>query len=140
VLIAPQLAFHEVVGAQLLGAGGWYHSDLVKIARHHVADALFTAHYYADSSMPFVKEFTDRYVTTFGGEPDSIAAQAFDAANLVIVQLARGLDSRDDVRDGVLAIRAYPGVSGVLSMSADGNAHKRPFLLGVKRGRIRQIN
>jgi ABC-type branched-subunit amino acid transport system substrate-binding protein len=140
VLIAPQLAFHEAAGAQLLGTGGWYHSDLVKIARHHVADALFTSHYYADSPLPFVKEFTERYVTTFGGEPDSIAAQAFDAANLVIVQLARGLDSRGEVRDGVLAIRAYPGVSGVLSMSVDGNAQKRPFLLGVHRGRISQIN
>ncbi len=37
VLIAPQLAFHEAVGARLLGASGWYHPDLVKIGRHHVA-------------------------------------------------------------------------------------------------------
>jgi ABC-type branched-subunit amino acid transport system substrate-binding protein len=140
VLIAPQLAFHEAVGARLLGASGWYHTDLVKIGRHHVAGALFTAHYYADSPLPFVKDFTDRYNATFAAEPDALSAQAFDAANLVLVQLARGRDEREEVRDGVLTTRVYPGVSGVLSMSGDGNALKRPFLLGVERGHIQQID
>jgi ABC-type branched-subunit amino acid transport system substrate-binding protein len=140
VLIAPQLAFHEAVGARLLGSSGWYHPDLVKIGRHHVGGALFTAHYYADSPLPFVREFTDRYHATFATDPDSYAAQAFDAANLVLVQLARGRDEREEVRDGILATRAYPGVSGVLSMNADGNANKRPFLLGVEGGHLTQID
>jgi len=65
---------------------------------------------------------------------------AYDAANLVMLQLARGRSTRTDVRDGLLDVRGYPGVSGVLSMGPDGNAHKRPFLLGVVDGRIQQIN
>jgi len=40
------------------------------------------------------------------------------------------------MRDGVLATEAYPGVSGVLTMRSDGNAQKRPFLLGVERGHV----
>jgi hypothetical protein len=44
------------------------------------------------------------------------------------------------LRAGLLRLDAYPGVTGVLSMGADGNAHKRPFLLGVVNGRIEQIN
>jgi ABC-type branched-subunit amino acid transport system substrate-binding protein len=140
VLIAPQLAFHEVVGAQLLGASGWYHPDLVKIGRHDVSGAVFTAHYFANSPLPLVRDFTDRYTATFAAEPDALSAQAFDAANLVLVQLVRGRDERGEVRDGVLTTWAYPGVSGVLSMSPDGNAHKRPFLLGVERGHITQID
>jgi ABC-type branched-subunit amino acid transport system substrate-binding protein len=140
VLIAPQLAFHEAVGEQLLGASGWYDPDLVKIGRHHVRGALFTAQYFPESPLPFVRDFTERYLATFGAEPDALSAQAFDAANLVLVQLARGRDGREEVRDGILTIRAYPGVSGALSMSADGNASKRPFLLSVERDHIAQIN
>jgi ABC-type branched-subunit amino acid transport system substrate-binding protein len=140
VLIAPQLAFHEAAGAQLLGTSGWYHPDLVKIARHHVGGARFTAQYYADSPLPFVRDFTERHVATFGAEPDSLVAQAYDAANLAIVQLAREVASRAELRDGILEIRAYPGVSGVIRISADGNAHKRPFLLGVEKGRLTQMN
>jgi branched-chain amino acid transport system substrate-binding protein len=140
VLIAPQLAFHEAVGEQLLGASGWYSPDLVKIGRHHVRGAIFTAQYYADSPLPYVRDFTERYAATFATDADVLAAQAFDAANLVLVQLARGRDGREAVRDGVLTTRAYPGVSGPITMSADGNAIKRPFLLTVEHDHMTQIN
>ena len=62
------------------------------------------------------------------------------AANLALVQLARGRDTRGEMREGLLAVRSYPGVSGVLSMGADGNAHKRPFLMGVERGKIVELD
>jgi len=114
--------------------------ELVRIAQHHVEGALFTSQYYADSPVPFVKDFGERFRATFDEEPAALAAQAYDAANLAIVQLARGRVSREELREGVLAIRAYPGVSGVLRMSADGNAHKRPFLLGVEHGHVTQID
>ncbi len=140
VLIAPQLAFHEVVGVQLLGASGWYDKGLVEIGRDHVKGALFTSHYYADSTVPFVQDFTQRFAATFASEPDALTAQAFDAANLVIVQLARGRDSREAIREGVLELKAYPGASGVMRMTTDGNAQKRPFLLSIERGRMKQVN
>lgn len=136
VLIAPQLAFHDVVGVRLLGPNGWYAPDLVEIGRDHVEGARFSAHFYPESDLPLVRRFTQAYTETFRTPPDLLAAQGFDAANLVLVQLARGRHARPDVRDGVLAVRTYPGVTGVLSMGADGNAHKRPFLLGVEGGRI----
>ncbi|MDJ0848231.1 MAG: penicillin-binding protein activator [Myxococcota bacterium] len=139
VLITPQLAFHEAVGMTLLGPNGWYHDDLVPIAREHVEGALFTAHFYSESELPFVREFAGRYESAYAEAPDALAAQAYDATNLVLVQLADGSESRGDVRDGVLDVEGYAGVTGVLTMRSDGNARKRPFLLAVERGRIKQV-
>jgi ABC-type branched-subunit amino acid transport system substrate-binding protein len=138
VLITPQLAFEEATGARLLGPEGWYDPDLVRIGREHVEGAIFAAHYFPESEVSFVRDFADRYDRTFLRRSNVFAAQAFDATNLVLVQLARGFESRRAVRDGVLATEAYPGVAGVLSVGADGNAQKRPYLLGVERGRIVQ--
>jgi hypothetical protein len=135
-LIAPQLAFHEATGATLLGTEAWNHPDLVSIARKHVEGAYFTASFYGDSSVTYVREFADQYVETFGAPADDFSASAYDAVKLLLVQLARGVNSRDDVRDRILEIKGFPGVSGVLSMHADGNARKRPFLLNVRRGQI----
>ncbi len=132
VLIAPQLAFHEVEGVQLLGTGAWSHPDLLRIARKHVRGAVISVPFHPDSQFPFVAKFVERFRRTFGAAPDRFAAQAFDAASLVLVQLAAGLDSRSSVRDGVLRTQAFPGVSGVTTLLPDGNARKRPFLLGVK--------
>ncbi len=140
VLIAPQLAFHEATGATLLGTDAWNHADLVSIARNHVEGARFTASFYADSSVDYVRNFSDRYTATFQLPADDLAAHAYDAANLVLVQLAHGARSRSDVRDGILEASAFPGVSGVLSMRADGDARKRPFLLGINRGRIVELD
>jgi len=140
VLIAPQLAFHEVNDTRLLGSSGWYDPDLVRIAREHVEGALFTAHFYPDSTVPFVRHFRDEFEATFDAPPEAFAAQAYDAARIVLVQLARGDTDRDDLRRGLLGVRDYPGVTGVLSIGPDGNATKRPFLLEVQRGKVVQVD
>lgn len=140
VLIAPQLAFHEANGATLLGPNGWHHSDLVKIGRHHVEGAHYTVHFHAESKVEPVRRFSERYLDAYARPADVLAAQAYDAANLVLIQLARGRESREEIRDGVLDVASYPGVTGTLTMGADGNARKRPFLLRVERGEILAVD
>ncbi len=97
-LIAPQLAFHGATGATLLGTEAWNHPDLVSIARKHVEGAYFTASFYGDSSVAYVREFANRYVETIGAPADDFSASAYDAARLLLVQLARGANRRDEVR------------------------------------------
>jgi len=140
VLIAPQLAFHEAFGMRLVGTSGWHHADLVELGRRHVEGARFTSLFFAEGRLPEIPEFTRRYEQAFSSQPEAFAAQGFDAAQLVLLQLARGKTSRDALRDGVLAVQGFPGVSGVLSLQEDGNARKRPFLLGVENGRLVQVN
>ncbi len=140
VLIAPQLAFHEAFGMRLEGTSGWYHPDLVGLGRRHVEGARFTSLFFPEGRLPGIPEFAQRYEQTFSSQPQAFAAQGYDAAQLVMMQLARGKRARGALRDGVLAVRGFPGVSGVLSMQEDGNAHKRPFLLGVENGRLVQVN
>ena len=136
VLIAPQLAFHEINEVQLLGSSGWNHPDLVQIAREHVKGAVISTPFDPASRFPFVADFVARYRTAYGSDPEVLAAEAFDATKLVLIQLASGLESRAEVRQGILATRGYPGVSGVAAFTAWGGARKRPFLLGVERSRI----
>jgi ABC-type branched-subunit amino acid transport system substrate-binding protein len=138
-LIAPQLAFHEIGKMQLLGSSDWNDPQLVKIARKHVRGAVISTPFFEGSAYDFVRHFRSTYEDSFGVSPDTFSAYGYDAANLVLVQLARideGDDTRRQVREGILETRGYPGVSGVMSMLPDGNARKRPFLLGVQRGRI----
>jgi branched-chain amino acid transport system substrate-binding protein len=138
VLIAAQLAYHEVTGARLLGSEGWYGPKLAKLGGSPLEGALFAAHFYPESSVPYVQSFRQRYEATFGAAPDAFAAQGYDAASLVLAQLAHGRDDRRDVRDGLRKIASFPGVSGVTSIGEDGNARKRPYLLGVERGQVVQ--
>jgi ABC-type branched-subunit amino acid transport system substrate-binding protein len=140
VLIAPQLAFHEAFGMRLAGTSGWYHQDLIELGKRHVEGARFTSLFFPESRLPTVPEFARRYQEVFSTAPEAFGAQGYDAADLVLVQLAHGKRSRSEVRDGVREVRGFPGASGVLSMREDGNARKRPFLLGVEDGKLVQVN
>jgi ABC-type branched-subunit amino acid transport system substrate-binding protein len=140
VLIAPQLAFHEVRGVRLLGPSGWNHPDLVEIGRKHVDGAIFTGNFVRESGLSSVAEFGRRYQATFGRSADSLAAEAYDATNLLLDQLARRRDGRRALSSGLRQVRAVAGVSGVISIRADGNADKRAHLLGVQRGRIVSVD
>jgi ABC-type branched-subunit amino acid transport system substrate-binding protein/predicted negative regulator of RcsB-dependent stress response len=140
VLIAPQLAFHEAFGMRLAGTNGWDHPDLIELGRRHVEGARFTSLYFPEGRLPEIPQFAQRYEQTFSSQPEAFAAQGYDAAQLALLQLAAGRRSRSAMRDGVLGVRGYPGVSGVLSMQDDGNTRKRPFLLGVENGKLVQVN
>jgi ABC-type branched-subunit amino acid transport system substrate-binding protein len=139
-LVAPGLAFHEIRGVRLLGSNDWLDPDLLRVARQHVSGSVISTPFYAESDVPIVAEFVEGYSRTFDAIPSAYAAQAFDATNLVLVQLASGRNDRSGVREGLLDTRAYPGATGVLTMRPNGNARRRPFLLGVSGRRFRPLD
>ncbi len=139
-LIAPGLAFQEIRGVRLLGSNDWLDEELPRVGRQHVSGAIISTPFYPDSDVSFVTEFVEGFRGTFAEEPDAYAAEAFDAANLVLVQLSAGRSSRVDVRDGLLDMRAVPGATGVLTMQASGNARRRPFLLQISGRRFEPLD
>ncbi len=139
-LLAPQLAFYNVTGVTLLGANGWNSPELVTIGEHYVEGAVFVDGFFADSPHQAVKTFVENFRLTFGTEPDILAAQAYDAAGLVLKVLREGASSREQLREGLLTIQNYPGASGTTTITPTGEASKDLFLLMVRRGQIVQIN
>lgn len=139
VLIAPQLAFHDVRGVRLLGTTSWNDPALVSIGRDHVEGARFPAGFFAGSPVPLVQDFAAAYEAAYAGPPAEFAALAFDATNLLLEPLTRSGASRDDVREALEEAQERAGATGVLSLGPAGAARKRPLLLGVERGQIVEI-
>ena len=139
-LIAPQLAFHEIDGVQLLGSSQWNDPELVKIGRGHVRGAIISTSFDVNSQVAPVRDFILDYQAEFADEPDEFSSVGFDATRLVLTQLVSGRTSRGQMRDGLLLVYGYPGASGVTTIGPDGNAHQRPFLLQVKRGGLRAVD
>jgi hypothetical protein len=135
-LIAPHLAFHEVRGVQLLGPSAWNHPGLIELGGRHVEGAVFPGAYSGAITAPNVVAFGERFATSFGEPPSSLAAEAFDAANLVLSAVADGADDREELLAEVFAEPRRVGVSGVLQIDPDGEVARRPHLLGVAGGRV----
>ncbi len=139
-LLAPQIAFYNVMGVVLLGANGWNSDELLTIGERYVEGAIFVDGFFAGSTRPEVKRFVENFRLTFGHEPNILAAQAHDAAGLILRVLKDGAANREQLREGLLTISDYSGASGTTTMTETGEAVKELFLLMVRKGAITQIN
>ncbi|MCF6178091.1 MAG: penicillin-binding protein activator [Geopsychrobacter sp.] len=140
-LIAPQLAFYGVQNIPLLGISGWNSPDLLRLAGRYVEGAVFVDGFFLDSPYPFVKEFIDIYVETYGDSPSILEAQAFDSANILFTQLDKTeITDRKSLQTSIANLRNYPGVTGATSFDFTGEADKVLFQLQIRNGSIHQIN
>jgi branched-chain amino acid transport system substrate-binding protein len=135
-LIAPALAFAGVRGVRLLGTSAWNDPSLVAVGREHVEGAVFTGAVVRDGGSPILAEFAARFRAGFGRPPDALAALGFDGALLLLRGVVAGGSTREALRGGLLAAGPLEGVSGTTDFTADGNAERRPHLLGVEAGAI----
>ncbi len=131
-MLVAQLAYHDVQRVQLLGSSEWADPSFVRVGTQHVRGAVIATPFHRDSPFAGVQSFVTDYESSFGTAPDTFSSHAFDATNLVLLQFVQSRTSRDAVRDGLMKVRSYPGVSGLTTIDDNGGARKRPFLLQVQ--------
>lgn len=139
-LIAPALTFYNITGVQLLGTDGWNASEILAIGDRSLEGAIFVDGFFVDSPAPLVQEFVEKFRRRYAKTPDLLAAQAYDTLLLLAQAIKDGAKTRHELRDALLKVRDFPGVSGTTSFDDDGNAVKIPFLLTIQNGRIVQLN
>ena len=138
--LASELAHDAAAGVQLLGTDGWNDPEITRIAAGALDGSVFVDGFFAESRVPHVKAFVNGYRDRHGSVPDLLAAQAFDTLMMCARVLRSGVRTRPEMRLGLARIRNFPGVSGVTSMDAEGDAEKVLYVLSVREGRIIQIN
>jgi ABC-type branched-subunit amino acid transport system substrate-binding protein len=135
-LLLPQLAFYSVTNVSVLGSNSWHSPDLIERAGRHAEGAVFVDGFFPESADPAIKSVVDAYRSAYQEEPDILSAQAYDAAMMVLTLLKAGKDSPAAVRDGLLSLQDFPGISGSTSFPGNGEARKKLFLLTVEDGKF----
>jgi branched-chain amino acid transport system substrate-binding protein len=139
-MIVPQLVYNDIQGVRLLGLNGWNSRELLAMEDGYLEGAIFTDGFFVESSYPGAIDFVDKFYAAYGREPDVMEAQVFDTAGMAVsIILEKKGATRDNFRDGLQGIRAYPGVTGRTSFSATREAEKDAFVLTVKDGKIIQV-
>jgi ABC-type branched-subunit amino acid transport system substrate-binding protein len=138
-LIAPHLAFQRVLGVRLLGTSDWHERELLALAGQHVDGAVFPSSFFAGSSQPQLIEFQAAYQRAFKRTPSYLAAQSYDAVQLLARALLAGADERDEVEQRLSGV-LHAGASGVIAIDRSGRVSKRPHLVGVERGAFMSVD
>jgi branched-chain amino acid transport system substrate-binding protein len=134
-LIARQ-AREVGITAPLLGGDGWDSEKLYEIGGAALDGCYFSNHYSVDDPSPRIQEFVAKFKKAYGGQvPDSLAAQAYDAAGMLFDAMKRAKDeSGPAIRDALAATKNYRGVTGDISMDANRNPVKPAVVLKIAHG------
>ena len=139
-LLIPQLAFYNITGKTLLGSDNWHSQDLIERAGRYADGAVFVDGFYPESIDAATKAMVDAYRSAYQEDPDILSAQAYDAAMMVFSLLKEHKDTPLAVRDGLLALKDYPGISGVTTFAGNDEAQKKLFLIKVEDGKFTLLN
>jgi branched-chain amino acid transport system substrate-binding protein len=139
-LIIPQLAFYNIEKISLLGAKGWNSPELVKMGGKFLKSVYFVDGFYSDSHQVRVRQFVELFQNNYGEPPSHFSAQAYDAAGIFFKSITSGANNRLKLRDSLVKVKNYPGVTGKTSMLESGDSEKNIFTLTVKRKKIVEEN
>lgn len=133
-LLIPQLAFYNITSVTRIGTSSWHSPDLIERAGRHADGAVFTDGFFPESADPAIKTTIDAYRSAYQEEPDILSAQAYDAAAMILSLIKDRKDTPVAIRDGLLALKDYPGISGATTFSGNRDAQKKLFLIKIEDG------
>jgi branched-chain amino acid transport system substrate-binding protein len=119
----------------MLGGDGWDSKDLLDSGGEGIIGGFFANHYHISESRPEVASFVANYKKKYGSDAGTaMAALSYDAANVCFEALknAKALDSKSLI-EAIQAIKDFKGVSGNITIGADGNAQKPALVLKVNK-------
>ncbi len=135
-LLLPQLAFYNITGKTIIGSNNWHTPDLIQRAGQYADGAVFVDGFFPESQDPAIHAVVDAYRSAYQEEPDILAAQAYDAAAMVLSLLKEKRDTPAAIREGLLNLRDFPGISGTTSFPGNGEAQKKLFLIRIENGKF----
>lgn len=132
-----QQAKDQGLDVKILGADGFYSPKLVELGGEAVEGAIFTAGFFTDDPSDSVQNFVKAYTEKFNSEPDMFAAQAYDAAKILLTALKNTKGVGGEVLQAeMLKTKDFPGITGTTSFASNGDALKDIIILKVEDGKF----
>ena len=78
----------------------------------------------------------EQFQNNYGESPSYLSAQAYDAAGILFKSILSGADNRLKLRDSLIMVNNYPGVTGKTNLLKSGDSEKNIFTLTVRKKKI----
>ncbi|MGI8923273.1 MAG: ABC transporter substrate-binding protein [Fimbriimonadales bacterium] len=136
--IGPIARQRQTVGLgdiPMFGGDGWDSTTLIEAGGAGVIGSYFLNHYHNSEKRAEVQDFVTNFKAKYGAEPaTAMGALAYDATGVVLDALKRAssLDSKALITT-ISETKDFKGVSGNITIGADGNAEKPALVLRIEK-------
>jgi branched-chain amino acid transport system substrate-binding protein len=121
---------------QLMGNQAPVNEKTIQLGGRAVEGVLNICLFVPGDYSPAVRAFTEDYEKAYSSEPDTWAAQAYDAMRLLASVMEKVGFDRAKIREGLSQVRDYQGITGTISFQPNGDADfKQTHIVTVKDGR-----
>jgi branched-chain amino acid transport system substrate-binding protein len=119
----------------LLGGDGWESPKLAEIGGDAINGCYYSNHYSPQDPSPRVQDFIRKYKDKHGTTPDSMAALAYDATQVLRDAIQRaGSLSGAAIAAELAKTKDFDGVTGKITIDEHRNAVKPAVILQMKDG------
>lgn len=125
----------------MIGTGSLYSEKLVELGGDAVEGIYTSSAFFPEDPRAEVQAFVKEYKAAYAGkEPNMFAAQAFDATNILLSVIEKGVTDREKFREALAAVKDYPGVTGKTTFNQNRDVVKDMTRLQVKGGKFTVFN
>jgi branched-chain amino acid transport system substrate-binding protein len=131
---AHELGFNNPI----IGSDSWGSAETVNLCGEDCYGLFFSTHYAAEGATGATKAFIDAYNEKYGYVPDDVGALTWDSMNIVkqAIQdcgnITGDLDAdRACVRDALAAIEEFPGITGNMTFTEEGDPIKCAVIVRI---------
>ncbi len=124
--------------APIVGSDSWGSAETVELCGEDCYGLFFTTHYAAAGATGATKAFIDRYEAAYGYVPDDVGALTWDSLNLVQMAIENCGKITGDitvdrkcVRDALAAIKDFPGITGDMTFTEEGDPIKCAVIVKI---------
>ena len=136
-LIIPQARDLGYKG-MFMGSDAWGSADLMNLCGDDCKGQYFSTHYAAAGAQGATRDFIEKYTKKYGYVPDDVAALTWDAISLITSAIQQGgkVESnpramRRLVRDNLLAITNFEGITGSMRFDSEGDPIKCAVVVNI---------
>ncbi|WP_206809024.1 ABC transporter substrate-binding protein [Paradesulfitobacterium ferrireducens] len=124
------------ISLPVFGSNGLYSDALIQLGGQEVEGLRAVGSFHRSADYPEAKAFIDAYKAKWGQEPDTWAAYAYDALNILFEAVKNGGEDRKKVNDYLTTLKDFKGATGTTTFDANGDCLKEPLKLIVKNGKF----
>lgn len=111
--------------------------EILKNAGEAAEDIIYSASTFdPKSEIDVVHKFVAAFEAKYHCPPDIFAGLSYDAVKLLSLGIEAGGTQGEEIKNSLYHVKGYPGVAGVTSIDANGDAVLTPVIKTVKAGKF----